>query len=228
MPALERVRKQCSASRRVPSVRCINRDANDGRPARTPGNLPRSNDCRLPAMLVRPVGLWPMCRCIPRHTCQFSKTVYNNSHCLHIQVVMHVGPYSPSNTDLEAHSRRHLGKRDAADARGNRAYFGLQVAECRRGALAPCSARRHRSHPRRFTRQPTQKDILREQLGLPLIGRVAAGRPILAEEHIETRYQITTTQLFQPQPHYLLESAGHEYEKCRHPGRRSGCRASHA
>ena len=29
------------------------------------------------------------------------------------------------------------------------------------------------------------KDILREQLGLPLIGRVAAGAPILAEEHIE-------------------------------------------
>src|SRR6202041_1933335 len=48
------------------------------------------------------------------------------------------------------------------------------------------------------------KDILREQLGLPLIGRVAAGRPILAEEHIETRYQIDP-QLFQPQPHYLLK-----------------------
>src|SRR5260370_25220926 len=34
------------------------------------------------------------------------------------------------------------------------------------------------------------KDILREHLGLPLIGRVAGGRPILAEEHIETRYQV--------------------------------------
>ena len=51
------------------------------------------------------------------------------------------------------------------------------------------------------------KDILREQLGLPLIGRVAAGRPILAEEHIETRYQIDP-QLFQPQPHYLLKVRG--------------------
>ena len=28
------------------------------------------------------------------------------------------------------------------------------------------------------------KDSLREQLGLPLVGRVAAGSPILAEEHI--------------------------------------------
>jgi repressor LexA len=51
------------------------------------------------------------------------------------------------------------------------------------------------------------KDILREQLGLPLIGRVAAGRPILAEEHIEKRYQIDP-QLFQPQPHYLLKVQG--------------------
>src|SRR5882757_5613754 len=31
-------------------------------------------------------------------TCQRSQTVYNNSHCLHIQV-MHVGPYAPSNSD---------------------------------------------------------------------------------------------------------------------------------
>lgn len=51
------------------------------------------------------------------------------------------------------------------------------------------------------------KDTLREQLGLPLIGRVAAGRPILAEEHIESRYQIDPS-LFQPRPHYLLKVQG--------------------
>jgi repressor LexA len=51
------------------------------------------------------------------------------------------------------------------------------------------------------------KDSLREQLGLPLIGRVAAGSPILAEEHIEARYQIDPT-LFQPRPHYLLQVRG--------------------
>src|SRR6266403_1352207 len=52
-----------------------------------------------------------------------------------------------------------------------------------------------------------RKGVMREQLGLPLIGRVAAGRPILAEEHIETRYQIDP-QLFQPKPHYLLKVQG--------------------
>lgn len=51
------------------------------------------------------------------------------------------------------------------------------------------------------------KDSLREQMGLPLIGRVAAGKPILAEEHIEARYQIDP-KLFQPRPHYLLKVRG--------------------
>jgi repressor LexA len=51
------------------------------------------------------------------------------------------------------------------------------------------------------------KDSLRDQMGLPLIGRVAAGQPILAEEHIEARYQIDPS-LFHPQPHYLLRVKG--------------------
>ena len=34
------------------------------------------------------------------------------------------------------------------------------------------------------------KDTLREQMGLPLIGRVAAGSPILAEENIEDHLHI--------------------------------------
>lgn len=51
------------------------------------------------------------------------------------------------------------------------------------------------------------RDSLRLQMGLPLIGRVAAGRPILAEEHIEARYQIDPG-LFAPRPHYLLQVHG--------------------
>ena len=51
------------------------------------------------------------------------------------------------------------------------------------------------------------KDSLREQLGLPLIGRVAAGSPILAEEHIETHYRVDPA-LFDPKPHYLLRVEG--------------------
>lgn len=51
------------------------------------------------------------------------------------------------------------------------------------------------------------KDSMREQLGLPLVGRVAAGAPILAEEHIEARYQVDS-ELFSKQPHFLLRVNG--------------------
>jgi len=51
------------------------------------------------------------------------------------------------------------------------------------------------------------KDFLREQLGLPLVGRVAAGNPILAEEHIESHYRIDTS-IFDPRPHFLLRVEG--------------------
>ena len=51
------------------------------------------------------------------------------------------------------------------------------------------------------------KDSLREQMGLPLVGRVAAGSPILAQEHIETHYKLDAA-LFDPKPHYLLRVHG--------------------
>ena len=51
------------------------------------------------------------------------------------------------------------------------------------------------------------KDSLRDQMGLPLVGQVAAGSPILAEEHIEMHYRIDP-QLFNPKPHYLLRVKG--------------------
>ncbi|MBT7276493.1 MAG: transcriptional repressor LexA [Woeseiaceae bacterium] len=51
------------------------------------------------------------------------------------------------------------------------------------------------------------KDSLREQIGLPLVGRVAAGNPILAEENIEAHYKIDPS-MFNPKPHYLLRVQG--------------------
>ena len=51
------------------------------------------------------------------------------------------------------------------------------------------------------------KDSLREQMGLPLVGRVAAGSPILAQEHIEAHYKLDPA-LFHPKPHYLLRVHG--------------------
>ena len=51
------------------------------------------------------------------------------------------------------------------------------------------------------------KDSLREQIGLPLVGRVAAGSPLFAQEHIEAHYRLDPA-LFDPKPHYLLRVHG--------------------
>ena len=51
------------------------------------------------------------------------------------------------------------------------------------------------------------KDVLKEQMGLPLVGKVAAGNPILAEEHIEDHIRIDPS-MFNPEPHYLLRVEG--------------------
>ena len=46
-----------------------------------------------------------------------------------------------------------------------------------------------------------------QQLNLPLVGRVAAGSPILAQEHIDQTYAVEAT-LFSRQPDYLLRVRG--------------------
>ncbi len=45
------------------------------------------------------------------------------------------------------------------------------------------------------------------ELGLPLVGRVAAGAPILAEENIEDHYQLDAS-MFHPRADYLLRVQG--------------------
>lgn len=46
-----------------------------------------------------------------------------------------------------------------------------------------------------------------EEQGLPLIGRVAAGAPILAQENVESHYKVDGN-LFQPNADFLLEVRG--------------------
>ncbi|MDH3589298.1 MAG: transcriptional repressor LexA [Gammaproteobacteria bacterium] len=43
--------------------------------------------------------------------------------------------------------------------------------------------------------------------GVPLVGRVAAGQPMLAEQHIETHFRLDPS-LFSQKPHYLLQVHG--------------------
>lgn len=52
---------------------------------------------------------------------------------------------------------------------------------------------------------PLEEQIVEQ--GLPLIGRVAAGEPILAEEHVECHYQVDP-DLFKPSADFLLRVNG--------------------
>ncbi|MFZ9116383.1 MAG: transcriptional repressor LexA, partial [Burkholderiaceae bacterium] len=54
---------------------------------------------------------------------------------------------------------------------------------------------------------PSTAQGIIEQLSIPLVGRVAAGSPILAQEHLEAQYQIDP-QLFPLTPDYLLKVRG--------------------
>jgi repressor LexA len=60
---------------------------------------------------------------------------------------------------------------------------------------------------RLITNLVTTAQNLAEQLSIPLVGRVAAGSPILAQEHLEAQYQIDP-QLFPMAPDYLLKVRG--------------------
>ncbi len=61
-------------------------------------------------------------------------------------------------------------------------------------------------HSSAATLTSTAKNIA-DQLSIPLVGRVAAGSPILAQEHLEAQYQIDP-QLFPMTPDYLLKVRG--------------------
>lgn len=49
--------------------------------------------------------------------------------------------------------------------------------------------------------------LVEEETGLPLIGRVAAGEPLLAQQHIESHYQVDPS-LFKPHADFLLRVSG--------------------
>ena len=92
----------------------------------------------------------------------------------------------------------------AANAHGNFQRLRVRFAQC--GGRSPEGARQERRH------RPAQPGSARgirlvEQLGLPLIGSVAAGSPILAVENVQGRYALDA-QLFSPRADYLLKVRG--------------------
>jgi repressor LexA len=99
--------------------------------------------------------------------------------------------------------------RDAIEADG---YPPTRAEICRAmGFSSPNAAEKHlRTLERKGAIQidGTHRGIrLKTDAGLPLIGRVAAGSPILAEANIQARYRVDPA-LFKPRADYLLKVRG--------------------
>ncbi len=62
-------------------------------------------------------------------------------------------------------------------------------------------------HESRIQQISTGLSNIVQQLALPLVGRVAAGSPILAQEHVDQTYYVENS-LFQRKPDYLLRVRG--------------------
>lgn len=96
--------------------------------------------------------------------------------------------------------------REIAEALGLRSHSSAQdyvEALVRKGALERLP--QHRGLRLAHThRSETRRPALRE---LPLVGRVAAGAPILSDAHIEARYSIDAA-LFRPRADFLLRVVG--------------------
>jgi len=111
-----------------------------------------------------------------------------------------------SNTGIpptRAEIASELGFRSA-----NAAEEHLQ-ALARKGAidLTPGTSRGIRLREIGSDGPPVHSHIALMQLSLPLIGRVAAGSPILAQEHVEATYKVDRS-LFSALPDFLLKVRG--------------------
>lgn len=136
--------------------------------------------------------------------CIFPNTVYNYSTDLFNRESPMIDELTPRQTVILDYIRDHIEttgmpptRAEIAEALGfrsvNAAVDHLKALE-RKGAieLMPGSSRGIR---------------LTRDIGLPVVGRVAAGSPILATEHIEDHYRLDPA-LFHPAADYLLRVRG--------------------
>ena len=132
-------------------------------------------------LAVRRLQTLTRSRCIaePRHPCILFTVA------VHVYRRHHGRPHTAPAPGSALHPGCSLGERHAAYARGDRRGARFQVRECHGGTSARPAAQRVLELLPGASRGIQLRDSLREQLGLPLIGRVAAGKPILAEENIE-------------------------------------------
>jgi repressor LexA len=82
---------------------------------------------------------------------------------------------------------------------------GIQLIEPDTGTPTPKSAKSPATQKLLNTMAKLSQSL--QTISLPLVGRVAAGSPILAQQHIEEHFQVDPA-LFKTQPDYLLKVRG--------------------
>lgn len=120
-------------------------------------------------------------------------------------------PLTPRQAEILDFIRRHIVEQGMPPTRAEIvAAFGfrsLTAAEDHLRALARKQAIELLPGASRGIRVLDVSEPANDEEGLPLIGRVAAGSPILAQESIESYYKLDRN-LFHPQPDFLLRVQG--------------------
>ena len=106
---------------------------------------------------------------------------------------------------LKALARKGVIELTSGASRGIRLVLPAAAAPAADHGGRSATDRRHR--PASHSLLDTTVDALHAALTLPLIGRVAAGSPLLAEQHVEASYAIDPA-LFSARPDYLLKVRG--------------------
>ena len=143
------------------------------------------------------------------NSCNFFLSVYNNSY-LYLKTGVYMRPLTARQQEVLALLKRHLETTGMPPTRAEISrelgFKSPNAAEEHLKALARKGAIEIVPGASRGIR--ILDDSANEEFeGLPLVGRVAAGEPILAEQHIEATYRVDA-DMFKPQADFLLKVYG--------------------
>ncbi|SIQ09069.1 SOS-response transcriptional repressor, LexA [Aquipseudomonas alcaligenes] len=142
--------------------------------------------------------------------CQQRITVYNHSNCINRQTASML-KLTPRQSEILAFIKRCLEDNGYPPTRAEIAqelgFKSPNAAEEHLKALARKGAIEMTPGASRGIRIPGFEPAANEEEGLPVIGRVAAGAPILAQQNVEDTCKINP-EFFHPKADYLLRVRG--------------------
>lgn len=142
--------------------------------------------------------------------CQQRITVYNHSNCINRQTASML-KLTPRQSEILAFIKRCLEDHGYPPTRAEIAqelgFKSPNAAEEHLKALARKGAIEMTPGASRGIRIPGFEPTANEEEGLPVIGRVAAGAPILAQQNVEDSCKINP-EFFHPKADYLLRVRG--------------------